>query len=200
MNVRFNLDNIIIELSKDQESSLEELYNYYYPRLYEFSRSFLKQEQDIDDILQEVFIRIWLNRKKIKDPATFNSYIFTITRNLLLNKLRSRLNSDKLKDEIRRLSIAKEFENLDLVQYQDLKNKVEEIIKQLPERQKEIFVLSRTEGLSHKEIASKLQITTKTVEYHISLAIKSLKMKLNGHGMIIMLLCLWANLIPHFLK
>lgn len=200
MNVRFNLDNILIELSNDQESSLEELYNYYYPRLYEFSRSFLKQEEDIDDILQEVFIRIWRNRKKIKDPATFNSYIFTITRNLLLNKLRSRLNNDKLKDEIRRLSIAKEFENLDLVQYQDLKNRVEEIIKQLPERQKEIFVLSRTEGLSHKEIASKLQITTKTVEYHISLAIKFLKVKLNGHGAIIMLLGLWANLIPHFLK
>ena len=170
--------NILIELSKDQESSLEELYNYYYPRLYEFSRSFLKQEQDIDDILQEVFIRIWQNRRKIKDPATFNSYIFTITRNLLLNKLRSRLNNDKLKDEIRKLSIAREFENLDPVQYQDLKNRVEEIIKELPERQKEIFVLSRTEGLSHKEIAIKLQITTKTVEYHISLAIKTLKVKL----------------------
>jgi len=190
MNVKFKLDKILIELSKGQESPLEELYNYYYPRLYEFSRSFLKQEQDIDDIVQEVFIRIWQNRKKIKDPATFNSYIFTITRNLLLNKLRSRLNNDKLKDEIRKLSIAKEFDNLDLVQYQDLKNRVEEIIKELPERQKEIFVLSRTEGLSHKEIASKLQITTKTVEYHISLAIKSLKMKLNSQGMIILLLCL----------
>jgi RNA polymerase sigma-70 factor (ECF subfamily) len=183
MNIRFDLENILSALAKGQESSLEELYRYFYPRLYEFSRSFLKQEQDIDDILQEVFIRIWLNRKKIKDPATFDSYIFTITRNLILNRLRSRLTNQKLKEEIRKLSIAQEFENLDLVQFQELKNSVEECIHQLPERQKEIFVLSRSEGMSHKEIATRLDITTKTVEYHISLAIKFLRKKLNGQGM-----------------
>jgi RNA polymerase sigma-70 factor (ECF subfamily) len=195
MNLRINLDNILSALAKDQESSLEELYHYFYPRLYEFSRSFLKQEQDIDDILQEVFIRIWLNRKKIKDPATFDSYIFTITRNLLLNKLRSRLNHQKLNEEMRKLSVAKEYENIDLLQYQELKHRVEELIDQLPERQKEIFVLSRTEGMSHKEIANRMEITTKTVEYHISLAIKFLKEKLNGHGTMSLLACF---LIPFF--
>jgi RNA polymerase sigma-70 factor (ECF subfamily) len=179
MNVSFNLDKTLIELSKDQESSLENLYDYYYPRLYEFSRSFLKLEQGIDDILQEVFIRIWQNRRKIKDPASFNSYIFTITRNLLLNELRRRLNHHSLKEEIRSLAIAKEYTDFDHAQYRDLKTRMDELIAALPERQKEIFVMSRSEGLSHKEIASRLQITTKTVEYHISLAIKTLKTSLN---------------------
>ena len=188
MNQRFDLNRTLIKLSKDQESSLEELFNYYYPRLYDFSRSFLKIEEGIDDILQEVFIRIWQNRKKIKDPATFNSYIFTITRNLLLNELRSRLNQKSFKDEIRQLSTAQEYVSIDQTQFKDLKNRVDDIIGELPERQKEIFVLSRTEGLSHKEIAEKLQITTKTVEYHISLAIKFLKTNLNGHALMVLLL------------
>ena len=113
MNDKSQLKKILKELSKDQESPLEELFNLYYPRLYDFSRSFLKLEQGIDDILQEVFIRIWQNRKKIKDPDTFNAYIFTITRNLLLNELRSRLNHQNLKEEIRQLSIAQEYENFD---------------------------------------------------------------------------------------
>ena len=173
-----DLERIVKELSKDHESSLEELFNHYYPHLYHFSRSFLKLEQGIDDIIQDVFIRIWQNRKNIKDPATFHSYIFTITRNLLLNELRSRLNHKKLKQEVRTLSLAPEYAGFDHVQYKDLKNRVYELIEELPERQKEIFVLSRTEGLSHKEIARKLQITTKTVEYHISLAIKYLKQKI----------------------
>jgi RNA polymerase sigma-70 factor (ECF subfamily) len=180
MNEKFNLENILKELSNDQESPLEELFNHYYPRLYEFSRSFLKLEQGIDDILQEVFIRIWQNRRKIKDSSSFNSYIFTITRNLLLNELRSRLNHNNLKEEIRKLSTAQEYAGFDQLQYRDLRNRVEELIEELPDRQKEIFVLSRSQGLSHKEIASKLQITTKTVEYHISLAIKSLKLKLSN--------------------
>jgi RNA polymerase sigma-70 factor (ECF subfamily) len=179
MNEKLNLERTLSELSKDKELSLEVLFNYYYPRLYEFSKSFLKLEQGIDDILQEVFIRIWQNRKKIKDPATFNSYIFTITRNLLLNELRSRFNHQNLKDEIRKLSTGEEYAGFDKTQYKELKNKLEQVIEELPDRQKEVFILSRTEGLSHKEIASKLQITTKTVEYHISLAIKSLKVHLS---------------------
>jgi len=180
MTAKFNLEKTLIELSEDHESPLEDLFNHYYPRLYDFSRSFLKLEQGIDDILQEVFIRIWQNRKKIKDPATFDSFLFTVTRNLLLNELRSRLNHKNLKDEIRNLAIAKEYESFDPTQFSDLKNRVQKIIEELPGRQKEIFIMSRTEGLSHKEIAHKLQITTKTVEYHMSLAIKVLKVKLNG--------------------
>lgn len=190
MSEALNLDSILKDLAKDRESPLEELFHYYYPRLYDFSRSFLKLEQGIDDILQEVFIRIWQNRKKIKDPARFNAYIFTITRNLLLNELRSRLNHNSMKEEIRKLSTAQEYTHVDLTQFNDLKNRVDEIIGKLPERQKEIFVLSRSEGLSHKEIAQKLEITTKTVEYHISLAIKSLKTNLGGQGSLALLLLL----------
>jgi RNA polymerase sigma-70 factor (ECF subfamily) len=178
MNEKSSLDKILRELAKDQEPSLEELFNRYYPRLFDFSKSFLKLEQGIDDIIQEVFIRIWQNRKNIKDPTTFNSYIFTITRNLLLNELRSRLNHKNLKDEVRKLSMAQEYAGFDHVQYKDLRNRVSELIEELPQRQKEIFVLSRTEGFSHKEIAGKLQISTKTVEYHISLAIKHIKQKI----------------------
>lgn len=182
MNPNFNLDKTLKELSKDHETPLAELYDYYYPRLYEFSRSFLKLEEGIDDILQEVFIRIWQHRKKIKDTASFNAFIFTITRNLLLNELRSRLKQENLKGEIQRLSIAREYEDMDQTEFRDLKSRVDAIVGELPERQKEIFTLSRTVGLSHKEIAAKLEITTKTVEYHLSLAIKSLKTRLNGQG------------------
>ena len=180
MNEQFKLEKTLKELSKDSELSLEELFRYYYPRLYDFSKSFLKLEQGIDDILQEVFIRIWQNRKNIKDPNTFNAYIFTITRNLLLNELRSRLNHKYLKDEIQKLSTAQEYLSIEQHDYNELENIVDKVIGEMPKRQKEIFILSRSEGLSHKEIANKLQITTKTVEYHISLAIKFIKTKLHG--------------------
>lgn len=184
---KINLDKIVTELAKDNEAPLEDLFNYYYPRLFNFSKSFLKIEEGIDDILQEVFVKIWENRKSIKNTATFNSYIFTITRNLLLNELRSRLNKQNIKEEVGKLSIAPEYSLMEQIEYQDLKEKVDNIVNELPERQKEIFVLSRTEGLSHKEIAEKLKISTKTVEYHITLAARHLKDELKGLGLVSLL-------------
>ncbi len=184
---KMNLNRIVLELSKDNDSSFEELFNYYYPRLFNFSKSFLKIEDGIDDILQEVFVKIWRNRKNIKSPDTFNSYIFTVTRNLLLNELRSRLNNQNIKEEVGRLSVAPEYSLLEQIEFQDLKEKVDNIVNELPGRQKEIFVLSRTEGLSHKEIAEKLKISTKTVEYHIALSVKFLKGRLQDLGLVSLL-------------
>lgn len=187
MTVKPDLDKIIAALANDNEAPMEELFNYYYPRLFNFSRKFLKIEHGIDDIIQEVFVKIWQNRKKINSQTTFNSYIFTITRNLLLNELRSRLNNEKTRDEIRSLSLAQEYSSTDEIEYHDVKEKVDQLIKTLPERQKEIFILSRKEGLSHKEIAEKLGINTKTVEYHITLAVKYLKENLKSMGVISLL-------------
>ena len=187
MEQKINLDKEINELTKSNESSLEILFNYYYPRLYHFSKTFLKIETGIDDILQEVFLKVWQNRKKITSASTFNAYIFTITRNLLLNELRSRLNDQKIKDKIQQLSVAKEYESFEEVEYNDLKAKIEEIVDELPARRKEVFILSRKEGLSHKEIAEKLSISPKTVEFHITQSVSYLKKKFKELGLVALL-------------
>ncbi|WP_159523537.1 RNA polymerase sigma-70 factor [Sunxiuqinia indica] len=183
----FNHEKVIAELARDSQLALEELFNHYYPRLFHFSKAYLKFDDGIDDILQEVFLKIWRNRKNIKNSSTFNSYIFTITQNLLLNELRSRLNNQKMKDQLFKVSVAEEFLFAEKVEYDDLKNKIEEFIQELPSRQKEIFKLSRMEGLSNKEIAEKLRISTKTVEYHIGQSISILKKRLKSSGLISLL-------------
>jgi RNA polymerase sigma-70 factor, ECF subfamily len=187
MENKLKLDIILKQLSQDDKTALEQLFNYFYPRLYNFSKSFLKLDEGIDDILQEVFLKIWQNRKNIKNTETFNSYIFTITRNLLLNELRSRLNEQKTKEKIFKRSVAEEFLLSEQIEYQEMKEKVDQMVAILPERQREVFLLSRKEGLSYKEIATKLDIAEKTVEYHISQAIGVLKKKMKELGLLGML-------------
>jgi RNA polymerase sigma-70 factor, ECF subfamily len=187
MENKAKLEKILRQLFNDDKTALEELFNYFYPRLYNFSKAFLKLEEGIDDILQEVFLKIWVNRRNINSADTFNSYIFTITRNLLLNELRSRLNEQKTRDKIFRLSVAEEFLLSEQIEYQEMKEKVDQMVATLPERQREVFLLSRKEGLSYKEIATKLDIAEKTVEYHISQAIGVIKKKMRDMGLLGML-------------
>jgi RNA polymerase sigma-70 factor (ECF subfamily) len=111
MQAGFNLDLVLQKLANDDTKALEELFNYYYPRLYHFSKSFLKLEDGIDDILQVVFVKIWNNRTNIRSAGTFSTFIFTVTRNLLLNELRRRLNHIKIKEEIYGLSVSEESDS-----------------------------------------------------------------------------------------
>ena len=187
MQVGFNLNKVLYNLSNDDKQALEELFNYYYPRLYQFSKSFLKLEDGIDDILQEVFVKIWKNRANIKSSETFSPFIFTMTRNLLLNELRRRLSKQKIKDEIFKLSVSDEPHSSEKLEYGELKETVDRIIDNLPEKQREVFLLSRYENLSHKEIAEKLNISTKTVEYHISQSTSTIRNKLKQFGLISLL-------------
>jgi RNA polymerase sigma-70 factor, ECF subfamily len=187
MTLRLQLERILMEMARDDQAALETLYNHFYPRLYNFSRSFLKLEDGIDDILQEVFVRIWKNRKKIKSPDTFNAFIFAITRNLLINELRNRMNDQHLRKEVFKRAVAEEYVTSDESVYRELEAKVSELIQQLPKRQLEIFLLSRVEGLSHKQISQKLNVSEKTVEYHITQSIKILKKKLESIGLISLL-------------
>jgi RNA polymerase sigma-70 factor (ECF subfamily) len=193
MQVGFNLNAVLHCLANDDQKALDELFNYYYPRLYQFSKSFLKLEDGIDDILQEVFVKIWKNRTNIRSSETFNPFIFTMTRNLLLNELRSRLNNQKIKDEIYKTSIPEEYRSFTKIEYQELKETVDRIVNNLPDKQREVFLLSRHDGLSHKEIAEKLDISTKTVEYHISQSIRAIKNKLNKLGLITLLYFYLSN-------
>lgn len=180
---------IILRLKRDDKSALDLLFAYYYPRLYRFSRSILKIEDDIDDILQEVFVKIWLNRHKITNAETFNAYIFTITRNEVLNQIRAKVRDTTFRDRLYLLSMATEYQQQTQLEFDEIKSLIDRIISELPEKRQKIFLLSRTEGLSNKEIANQLAISEKTVEDHITHAIRRIKLSLKGMGIVSLLYC-----------
>lgn len=182
-----NIEEIIRRLKNDDKSAVDELFGYYYPRLYHFSKSILKIETDIDDILQEVFVKIWLNRNKISNIETFNAYIFTITKNEVLNLIRSNLRDHTFKDELFLRAVAEEYQTQNQVEFDEVKSGIDRIVASLPEKRQQVFVLSRTEGLSNKEIARQLNISEKTVEDHITHAIKHIKSAMKDMGIISLL-------------
>jgi len=179
-----NTEEIIRRLKKDDKSAVDELFAYYYPRLYHFSKAILKIENDIDDILQEVFVKIWLNRQKIGNAETFNAYIFTITKNEVLNLIRSNHKDQAFRDELFLRSVAEEYHTPNPVEFDEIKAGIDKIVMSLPEKRQQVFNLSRTEGLSNKEIAQQLNISEKTVEDHITHAIRHIKISMKEMGIL----------------
>ena len=178
---------ILKELKGGDHTAFEKIFERYSKQLFQFSLSYLKSEEAAEDIVQEVFIKIWNNRKDLKTDTSFQSYLFTIALNAVrkyFNQL-SRLN--ELKHDILFDSSGQKPDFDTRSDYQVLLDKLEELIGQMPEKRREVFIKKKIEEKSLKEISEELNITTKTVEYHITEAMRFLKSefeKLQVQGLI----------------
>ncbi len=180
---------LLLLIQKDDRVAFYRLYERYGKRLYGFVLGFLKQEVDAEEIVQEVFIKIWESRNKIDVYSSFEAYIFTIAYNATISLLRKRIIENRYLEHLKSVQLENSPEIIEEIQFQELNKKVKSLLNQLTPRQKEIFLLSREEGLSHREIAEKLNISVLTVKKHIANTLSFLKSNLDN-SLIISLLFL----------
>ncbi len=171
-----NIDKkLVIGLKKDDHSSFKSLFELYSKSLFRFSLSYLKSTEAAEDVVQEVFSKVWDKRKELKTDTSFKSYLFTIALNSIrkqFNKL-ARLNGVKHYILLNSAKNKSTFDDKD--NYQELLDKLDELIATMPEKRRQVFLKKKLEEKSLKEIAQELDITPKTVEYHITEAMKFLK-------------------------
>lgn len=157
-------------------SAFDAIYERYCKRLYGFVFRYIKQEVDAEEIVQEVFIKIWESRKIIDSYSSFESFIFTIAYNSTISLLRKRVTEKKYLEQIKyRQQINNSEDIINEIHYNEMNERVKSLLNQLTPRQKEIFILSREEGLSHEEIAKKLNISSNTVKNHLVSALAYIK-------------------------
>ena len=175
LQTQYNDNHLLSLLKDDNIDGFDLLFDRYSQPLYQFGFSHLKISQDAEEIVQEVFYRLWECRKKIPENVYFKSYLFGIAYHVIMDFFRKRLNDHKYEDYLRSKAIPECNEIQEAMEYSELNGQLNNIIEKLPLRRKEIYNLSRQEGLSHKEIALKLNITPKTVENHINLALRYIR-------------------------
>ncbi len=172
-------------LKKGDMSAFDIIYKKYSRRLYGFVFRYVKQEVDTEEIIQEVFVKIWQNRDKINVYSSFESFLFTIAHNETINLLKKRATEQKYVEHVKSLQqIEESYEIANEIHYKELEQKFHGLLDELSPRQKEIFKLSREEGLSHKEIAERLGISSNTVKNHLVTALSFLKNGLDN-GLVI---------------
>ena len=175
--------------------AFDTIYNKYCHKLHQFVLVYLKQEEDAEEIVQEVFIKIWKSRGNIDIYASFESFLFTIAYNSTMSLLRKRVVETKSREYLKSMQqIESEDQVIDELQYKELDHKIQSLIEQLTPRQKEIFRLSREEGLTHNEIAQQLKISESTVNNHLVTILKYLKSHIDsGLAINVLFLCLFLS-------
>lgn len=167
----------LIEMLREGDSlSFEILFQQYYARFYNFVRNLIKDKSIAEDLVQNVFMKVWINRKNLRSDQSIHNYIYVLTKHEVLNHVRNR----KICMQVEKLLIPDTSisgETLDFISIRELDSSIRKFIADMPEQRRKIFMMSRYKGLSNKEIANLLGLSVRTVDRHINLALTSLKIE-----------------------
>lgn len=167
----------IVGLIQGSYKDFQVLYDFYAPMLYGFSLKMTKSTEMSKEIVQVTFIKIWTGRRDIRVECSFKSFLFTMAKNLILNKFRDEMSNPTFDDYMLVAENEEASRNTveDYIYFEELKNSLSDAKKGLTARQREVFEHSREYGMQNAEIARKLQISEQTVKNILSGALKSLR-------------------------
>jgi RNA polymerase sigma-70 factor (ECF subfamily) len=172
-NISDNL--LVIRIKNDDKTAFRTLYDRYNKKLYFFSLKFLGNNSEAEELVQSVFINVWENRKSLDSTLSVKNYAYKAAVNYIYNYLKKKairarfIESETVKGEIHSNLTYEE------VFYHDLERSVNTIVETLPSQQQKIFKLSRYEGLTNKEIASRLDLSVRTVENQMYRTLKLIR-------------------------
>jgi len=173
--------DLIKSLNKDSTAAFDELFHTYSPKLYHFAYGYLKSREDSEELVQDVFCKVWERRKDIKEEFLFSSYLFSIAFNHIKKHFRSKALLNKYIESFGSTTSNVLYTDED-VNYPSLKKRMDQLISQMPEKRRTVFQKSRFEGKNAKVIAEEMQISQSTVENHLNLALKFLKQHLKDEA------------------
>lgn len=156
-------------------TAFEVLFEQFSQKLYRFSYSYLKSESESEDVVQEVFLKIWENRARLKTGTSFQSYLFTIAFNSIRKGFNKKARQNQFHTDIFDFLSVDNSSLENQPDYEALLSKLDVLIDQMPARRKEIFLKRKKEGISVRDIADTMNISPKTVENQITEAMNYLK-------------------------
>lgn len=177
---------LIKNLIRGDIVSFEEVYKKYNKKIFNFSLRYLKNRSDAEEIVQEVFVKLWENCKTLRKDSNLNAWLFTITFNSIRKRFR-KLSAEKKYQENLVGQTDATFSEISEAEYYDLLNRATYLISKLPPQQKKVFLLRKEKGLSSAEMAEELHLSKKTVENHLNRARAFLKKAMTEEGLLSLL-------------
>ena len=194
-------DNELIELiNKNDRKAFDEVYNRYWEKLFLYVAKVIRDKDDAQDIVQEVFVSLWMRREELAPIKSLPAYLFTAARYKGLSYIQANIHKHNYSESLSEFLSQQQDSPDDLQSAKELEQFIELDVQDLPAKMKVVFSLSRTEGLSHKQISEKLGISDKTVKKQINNALKQIRLKIAGRYLltfyIILLVKCLTSILP----
>jgi RNA polymerase sigma-70 factor (ECF subfamily) len=173
---------LLAALKNGNEEAFELLFNKYSGRLYHVAKQYVYDHDEILEIVQEVFFKVWANHSKIKPELPFVPYLARIAKNLLINQSKRQIIERSYLNSLSKEDYIENEQATGQTHYNEVSNIVDTVVESFPTKRQEVFLLSRKKGLSIKEISRELGISESTVENHINKALKVLRQQLQHAG------------------
>jgi len=160
-------EELVRQFISGSEKACELIFHQTKGKLKGFLIKVLPKDEDAESVMQDVYLKLWSTRELIQPDRNFETYLFAITRNLVIDIMRKRLHKQRYLEDLYLQLKEGQKNSLDtsyILEYSELERRIIELIDRLPEKRREIFKLNRLEGLTYKEIAEELNISENTVD------------------------------------
>ena len=174
--------DLIVRLKEGDQTAFKLLFHFYYPGLVIYASQFTADRAEAEEIVQDFFVRLWQKHQHVLSSDSLKNYFFSSIRNSSLNYLKHKKIEANYLKEIYDLSNEHLAYDTNLYIESELQEKIKNSIDLLPEKCREIFVMSRMRGLKNEEIAVELNLSKRTVETQISNALKVLRVELKDYA------------------
>jgi RNA polymerase sigma-70 factor (ECF subfamily) len=174
-------------LQKGNVAAFDSLFEIYSPKLYGFALKYFKTETDAEELVQEVFVKVWENRQTLKSELSFKSYLFTIALNQIRKHFNKKATSLRYLESLQNEPEFTDNQSINDDNYESALTQINLIIEQMPSRRREIFIKSKLEGKSSKEIAAELNISAGTVDNQVSEALRFIRTHLRTDNLALLL-------------
>ncbi|MFQ9745680.1 MAG: RNA polymerase sigma-70 factor [Alistipes finegoldii] len=182
-------DELILQsLRQGSYDAFDALYMRYAPHVEAFAFCMLKNRSEAEDLAHDIFLKIWETRESIGRIKSFRSYLFRMTKNAVFDIFEHKSVQTRYEQRLLHVEDLLTDDISTKVATEDLLMIIDMAVEQMPEQRQRVFRLSRYEGLSHQQIAQKLGVTPKTVEYHIRTALAELKKNHRRHRLLLLIL------------
>jgi RNA polymerase sigma-70 factor (family 1) len=166
-------------LAGGDEKAYTQIFHLFTPRLFPYILKITKNEHLARELLQETFVRLWVKRIDLHQVSYPASWLFRIAANICLSYLRTQATRNQLQDKVLKSMPPSSYPVNERVETKDFELLIAKAVESLPPKRKEIYLLSRENGLSHQQIADQVGLSINTVKNHISLALRSIQEHLN---------------------